>query len=44
MRNLVCHDLEELHEQFHLAVERLRQKPRMVRSFFAQAGLALGKT
>jgi transposase len=44
MRNLVCHDLEELHEQFHLAVERLRQKPRMARSFFAQAGLALGKT
>src|SRR6185437_4452668 len=26
MRNLVCHDLEELHEQFHLAVGRLRQK------------------
>ena len=37
-------DLEELHEQFHLAVERLRQKPRMARSFFAQAGLSLRKT
>lgn len=43
MRNLVCHDLEELHEQFHLAVERLRHTPRMLRSFFAQAGLTLGK-
>ncbi|MGL4552730.1 MAG: IS630 family transposase [Gemmataceae bacterium] len=41
MRNLVCHDLEELHEQFHLAVHRLRQKPHLTRSFFAQAGLNL---
>jgi transposase len=39
MRNLACRDLEELHEQFHLAVARLRQKPHLVRSFFAQAGL-----
>jgi transposase len=44
MRNLVCRDLEELHEQFHLAIGRLRQKPRLIRSFFAQAGLALGKS
>jgi len=44
MRNLVCLDLEELHEQFHLAVARLRQKPYLVRSFFAQAGLKLNKT
>jgi transposase len=44
MRNLVCRDLEELHEQFHLAVARLRQKPHLVHSFFAQAGLALGKS
>jgi hypothetical protein len=36
MRNLVTHDLEELHEQFHLALDRLRQKPHMARSFFAQ--------
>lgn len=43
MRNLVTHDLEELHEQFHLALDRLRQKPNMVQSFFAQAGLTLGK-
>jgi len=41
MRNLVCRDLEEVHEQFHLAVARLRQKPHLVLSFFAQAGLKL---
>jgi transposase len=44
MRNLVCRDLEELHEQFHGAVGRLRHKPHLVKSFFAQAGLALQKT
>jgi transposase len=44
MRNLVCRDLEELHQEFHLAVGRLRQKPHLVRSFFAQAGLRLEKT
>ena len=41
LRNLVCLDLEELHAQFHLAVGRLRQKPHLVRSFFAQAGLKI---
>jgi len=41
MRNLVCHDLEELHQEFYLAVGRLRQKPQLVRSFFAQAGLKI---
>jgi transposase len=41
MRNLVCKDLEELHEQFHLAVHRLRQKAWLVHSFFNQAGLEL---
>ena len=44
MRKLVCRDLEELHEEFHLAVERLRRKPPLVLSFFAQAGLTLTKT
>jgi transposase len=44
MRNLVCRDLEELHQEFHLAVGRLRQKPQLVRSFFAQAGLSLDIT
>ncbi|HWT81785.1 MAG TPA: IS630 family transposase [Candidatus Methylomirabilis sp.] len=44
MANLVCRDLEELHEQFHLAIARLRQKPQLVQGFFAQAGLPLKKT
>jgi len=44
MRNLVCRDLEQLHEEFHLAIGRLRQKPHLVQSFFAQAGLAIEKT
>jgi transposase len=39
MRNLICKDPEELHEQFHLAVHRLRNKSWLVQSFFAQAGL-----
>jgi transposase len=43
MRNLVCLDLEELHEEFHLAVGRLRQKPHLVQSFFVQAGLPIKK-
>jgi transposase len=42
MRNLVCLDLEELHLEFHLAVNRLRQKPHLVSSFFKAAGLPLG--
>jgi transposase len=41
MRNLACRDLEELHEQFHLAIARLRRKPELVQAFFAQAGLKL---
>lgn len=44
MGNLVCRDLEELHQEFHLAVGRLRQKPKLVKSCFAQAGLRMGKT
>jgi len=44
MRNLVCRDLEELHEELHFAVGRLRQKPHLVLSFFAQAGLHINKT
>ena len=43
MRNLVCRDLEELHQEFHLAVGRFRQKARLIRSFFAQAGLKIKK-
>jgi transposase len=44
LRNLVCLDLEELHEELYLAVGRLRQKPHLIRSFFAQAGLKIDKT
>jgi hypothetical protein len=39
--NVVCFDLEELHQEFHLAIGRLRQKPHLVRSFFAQARLVI---
>lgn len=41
MRNLSCMDMEELHLQFHLAIGRLRQKPRLIQSFFAAAGLPI---
>jgi len=41
MRNLACRDVEELHEEFHLAVNRLRHKTWLVHSFFGQAGLQL---
>lgn len=41
MRNLICKDLEELHEEFHLAIHRLRQKAWLIHSFFDQAGLQL---
>ena len=41
MRNLSCMDLEELHLELHLAIGRLRQKPHLIYSFFANAGLAL---
>jgi transposase len=40
MPNLTCLDLEELHEQFHLALARLRGKPRLFPSFFAGAALS----
>lgn len=41
MRNVSCMDLEELHLELHLAIGRLRQKPHLIRSFFAYAGLSL---
>jgi transposase len=44
MRNLVCLDLEELHQEYHLAVARLRQKAHLVQSFYAQAGLKIQKS
>lgn len=41
MRNLICLDLEELHQEFHMAVGRLRRKPRLFESFFQGAELPL---
>jgi transposase len=41
MPNLACHDLEELHEEFHLAIGRIRGKPYLIPSFFEGAALAL---
>lgn len=41
MRNLACLDIEELHLEVHLAIGRLRQKPQLIQSFFAAAGLSL---
>jgi transposase len=41
MVNLTCRDLEELHEEFHLALGRVRGKPRLVPAFFAGAELSL---
>jgi transposase len=41
MCNLACLDLEQLHMEFHLALGRTRQKPSLVRSFFAGAELVL---
>ena len=41
MRNLVCLDLEELHQEFHMAMGRLRRKPRLFESCFKGADLQL---
>lgn len=41
MRNLACLDLEELHEELHLALGRVRRKPRLIPAFFEGAGLVL---
>jgi hypothetical protein len=39
LRNLTCRDLEQLHLEFHLALGRVRQKLRLVKSFFEGAEL-----
>ncbi len=39
LRNLTCLDLDQLHLELHLALGRVRQKPRLFRSFFEGAGL-----
>jgi len=41
LRNICCFDLEDLHQQLHLAILRLRRKPYLIQSFFDQAGLPL---
>lgn len=39
LANVICLDLEEIHQEFHLAASRLRQKRYLFPSFFAGAGL-----
>jgi hypothetical protein len=41
MANLTCLDLEELHEEPHVALGRVRGKHRLFPSFFEGAGLTL---
>src|SRR5512135_2674471 len=41
LRNLACLDLEQLPMELHLALGRVRQRPRLIRSFFAGAGLEI---
>lgn len=41
LRNVCCWDLAHLHHQLNLAILRLRRKPHVVQSFFAEAGLAI---
>jgi hypothetical protein len=41
MRNLTCLDLKQLHLELHLALGRVRQRSRLIPSFFAGAGLEL---
>lgn len=41
LRKLSCLDLDQLHLEFHLALGRLRQKPRLAPSFFEGAGLPI---
>ena len=41
LRNLACPDLEQLHMGLDLALGRVRQRPRLIRSFFAGAGLEI---
>ena len=41
LRNLSCLDLEQLHVEFHLALGRVRQKLRLMRSFFEGAERAV---
>jgi transposase len=41
LRNVCCLDLPQLYQELGLAIARLRRKPDVIQSFFAQTGLAL---
>lgn len=41
LRNRTCIDLEELHMLFHVVINRVRKKKRLLKSFFVGAGLDL---
>ena len=41
MKNLCCADLNHLYREFNLAIMRLRNKPHLIRTFFAEAGLKI---
>lgn len=43
LANMTCMDLQELHDEFDLALRRLRQKSYVVRAFFDYAELKLTK-
>lgn len=40
LRNLTCANLAALHHELHLAIMRLRSKPRLLQACFARAGLS----
>jgi transposase len=41
LRNLCCRDLAHLQQELTLAIRRLRSKPHLIQSFFAEAGLEI---
>jgi transposase len=41
LRNVLCADLDDLRCELRLATLRLRAKPRIIQSFFAEAGLPI---
>ena len=41
LRNLCCQDLDHLEAELVLALRRMRRRPELIQSFFAEAGLDL---
>jgi len=41
LRNVLCNDLDHLHDELTRAAKRLRHKPHIIRACFRQAGLAV---